>query len=235
MATLQDAREVTKVIVETLQPVLVLLFGSVAKDGKGDDLDFLIIVDDTQNGVQDCHLLIQKRLKAFYKRFAIDPFIIPESLFLEHYSKGSPFLNLIFQEGRYIYMKDAVKEWVSLAEEELNMALYLLDGKYFKGTCYHSQQCIEKAIKSFLLHKGWELEKTHSIERLVSIAGDYKIKISISDEDLVFMDSIYRGRYPVESGLLPFGDPSEEKARRAVQIAEGIFGEMRDKILGRTL
>lgn len=230
MATLQDAREVTKVIVEAIQPVLVVLFGSVAKNGKGDDLDFLIIVKDKLEGVQNDNFLIQKRLKTFYRRFAIDPFIIPESLFIEYYSKGSPFLNLIFQEGRYIYMKGAVKEWVNQAEEELNMALYLLDGKYFKGTCYHSQQCIEKAIKSLLLNKGWELEKTHSIERLVSIAEDYKIKINISDEDLVFIDSIYRGRYPFDAGLLPLGAPSEEDAQRAVNLAKRIFKDMKEAL-----
>ena len=230
MATLQDAREVTKVIVETIQPVLVVLFGSVAKNGEGADLDFLIVVADKPESLQNHHLLIQKKLKAFYKRFSIDPFIIPVSLFVEYYSKGSPFLNLVLQEGRYIYMKDAVKEWITQAQEELDMAVYLLEGKYFKGTCYHSQQCVEKAIKSVLLNKGWELEKTHSIERLVWIAEDYKIKISLSDEDLVFMDSIYRGRYPVESGLLPLSVPSEENAKRAVDIAERIFKEIKDAI-----
>jgi len=153
MATLQDAREVAKIIVEAVQPVLVVLFGSVAKNGKGADLDFLIVVKDKSEGIQNCYLLIQKRLKAFYKKFAIDPFIITESLLAEYYSKGSPFLNLVFQQGRYIYMKDAVKEWRHQAEEELDMAVYLQGGKYFKGACFHSQQGVEKAIKSLLLNK----------------------------------------------------------------------------------
>ncbi len=132
MVTLQDARDVTHVIVDSIQPVLVMVFGSVAKEGRGTDLDLLVILDDKSEGLENTYLTIKKRLKIFYKRFAIDPFIISKSVFREYYFKGSPLLRLIFQEGRYLYMKDAVKEWVSQAEDELNMAVYLLDGKFLR-------------------------------------------------------------------------------------------------------
>ena len=230
MVTLQDARDVTNVIVDSIKPILVMLFGSVAKEGSGTDLDLLIIVDEEYGGSEGAYLSVHKSLKEFYKRFAIDPFIIPESIFREHYFKGSPFLRLIFQEGRYLYMKDGVKEWVTQAEDELNMAVYLLDGKFFKGACYHSQQCVEKAIKTMLLNRGWELEKTHSIERLVSIGEDYKVKVDISDEEIVFIDSIYRSRYPFDAGLLPLGAPSEEDAQRAVNMAKQIFKGMKEAL-----
>lgn len=65
------------------------------------------------------------------------------------------------------------------------------------------QQAIEKAIKAKLFKKGWEREKTHSIERLIAIGKDYRVKFPLSDEEIVFLDSIYRGRYPVDEGLLP--------------------------------
>ena len=42
MVTLKDARDVTHIIVDLLQPILVVIFGSVAKDGSGTDLDLLI-------------------------------------------------------------------------------------------------------------------------------------------------------------------------------------------------
>ena len=127
-------------------------------------------------------------------------------------------------------MKDAVKEWLAHTEEELNMAVYLLDGKFFKGSCYHSQQCVEKAIKTMLLNRGWELEKTHSIDRLISIGEDYKVKVDISDEEIVFIDSIYRSRDPFDAGLLPLGAPSEEDAKRAVNIAKRISKDMREAL-----
>ena len=73
-------------------------------------------------------------------------------------------------------MKDAMHEWLKLSEDELNMAECLLKGGYFKGACYHAQQLIEKSMKARLFKKGWDLEKTHSIERLVAIGRDDRIR-----------------------------------------------------------
>ena len=116
-------------------------------------------------------------------------------------------------------MREAAKEWIKQAEYELNMAEYLLQGGFYKGTCYHSQQCVEKTLKARLLEKGWALEKIHSMERLVSIGGDYNLDFNVTDDEIVFVDSIYRGRYPIETGLLPSGEPSKEDGEKAVRIA----------------
>ena len=78
-----------------------------------------------------------------------------------------------------------------------------------------------------MLKKGWELEKIHSIERLVAIGDDYRIKIKITDEDITFIDSIYRSRYPGEAGLLPLGEPTEADTRRAIEISEKIKAQIK--------
>lgn len=223
--TIRDARDVADEIVRSFSPVSVVLFGSVAKEGVGGDLDLLVIVDDATRLSGNPELLLYQRLKNFYKRFSIDPFIIPLSLLYQCYHRGSPFLNKVLKEGRVLYMRDAVREWFKNGEDELRMAEYLMQGGYFKGACYHAQQSAEKAVKARLLQKGWELEKTHSIERLVSIAEEYNIAIDISEEDMVFIDSIYRGRYPLETGLLPLGEPLKEDAERAVGIARRICAD----------
>ena len=80
----------------------------------------------------------------------------------------------------------------------------------------------EKGIKSRLLGKGWELEKTHSIAPLVAICREFKVRLGLSDEDIVFMDSIYRGCYPAEEGLLPFRESSVSDAEKAIHIARRI-------------
>lgn len=223
MVTFKDVKKVADSIIKTVKPVSIILFGSTAREGIGEDLDLLVITDDRSRTDGDVDLLLHRHLKNFYKEFAIDPFIVPVSLLNEYYQKGSPFLRLISKEGRLIYMRDAAKEWLRQAQEELNMAEYLLHGEYFKGACYHAQQSIEKAIKARLFKKGWELEKTHSIERLIAIGKDYRIHLSLSDKEIVFMDSIYRGRYPAEAGLLPLKEPSEKDAKKAVEIAKRIF------------
>ncbi|MBI4686797.1 MAG: HEPN domain-containing protein [Nitrospirae bacterium] len=223
MVTLKDAKEVSETINKTFNPVLISVFGSIAREGIGNDLDLLVVLDDKASPIDNADLLIHKCLKDFYRKFAIDPFVIPLSVFREHYLNGSPFLSLILKEGRLLYMKDAVKEWMKQAKDEFNMAKYLFDGGFYKGVCFHSQQAIEKTLKAMLLDKGWELEKIHSIKRLISLSEEFKIKINISEEDMVFIDGIYRGRYPAEAGLLPLGEPTDADAKRALNIAEKIL------------
>ncbi len=222
MVTLKEAKTVTRTIVRHMNPLSVVLFGSVARENKGEDLDLLIVVEDTSEATNDLNTRLGKSLKRFYRRFDIDPFIIQHSLLNEYHRKGSPFLKKISREGRSLYMKNAVREWIKQSAEELDMATYLLEGKYYRGVCYHAQQAIEKAMKAQLLDKGWDLEKTHSMERLAAIGADYRIKLHISDEEMVFIDSIYRGRYPIETGLLPLGDPTNEDAEKALDIAKRI-------------
>jgi HEPN domain-containing protein len=218
MVTIKDAREVSMRVKEVLHPITIIVFGSVAKVGVGEDLDLLIITEDRKD-IGELNRVLSGQLKEFYKRFAIDPFIIPVSKLREYFFKGSPFLRLIQNEGRTLYMKDSVREWLRHAEEDVEMAKYLLDGGYYRGACYHSQQAIEKALKAGLLQMGWELEKIHSIERLKVIAEDYKLKVDIDEDDVILIDSIYRGRYPAEEGLLPLGEPNEEDAMRSINIA----------------
>ncbi|MCL4491570.1 MAG: HEPN domain-containing protein [Nitrospirae bacterium] len=230
MVTLKEAREISKAINKTFNPLSITIFGSTAKEGAGNDLDLLVVLDDRERPLDNVDLLMHRCLKSFYKKFAIDPFVISLSTLREHYLKGSPFLRLILKEGRLLYMKDAVKEWMRQSEDEFKMARYLLEGEFYKGACFHSQQAIEKALKAILLSKGWELEKTHSLERLVSLAEEYRVRIDFPDEDIVFMDSIYRGRYPAEAGLLPFGEPAKADARKAVNIAEQMTKKVKTKL-----
>ena len=89
---------------------------------------------------------------------------------------------------------------------------------------------MEKSIKACLLAKGWELEKIHNIERLLSIAGDFGISVNISGDDVVFIDSIYRGRYPADVGLLPLGEPSDTDANRALSIADNTYNSIQTTI-----
>lgn len=235
MATLKDAKEVTDTIVKTIHPHTVVVFGSVVKYGTGNDIDLLIVYDDGDKTIEVLNQNVNKNLKCFYKRFAIDPFVVSLSDLRYFFKKGSPFLRLIQREGRVLYMKDSVKQWLKHSNEDIESAKYLLQGGYFRGACYHSQQAIEKALKSLLIKKGWELEKIHNIERLKEIGEDYGIKLGVGDEDIIFVDSIYRGRYPGEEGLLPLGDPGEDDAKKAVSIAQNILKKIKKYFGGEAI
>ena len=117
-------------------------------------------------------------------------------------------------------MRNAVKELLKQAEGELAMAKYLLQGGFYKGACYHAQQSVEKSATAKLIEKGWDLERIHSIERLIALGKEYRINYPLDDNDAIFIDAIYRGRYPAEAGLLPLGEPVMEDAAKAVLIAE---------------
>ena len=223
MVTTKEARATAKKIVSIVDPISITVFGSVARKGIGEDLDLLVVVDDHALSVNDCQLAIYRKLKRLYKKFAIDPIVVTYSTLNETFFQASPFLHAIAREGRTLYMKNATQVWLDQAKEELDTAEYLLHGEYYKGACYHAQQALEKTIKAKLLKKGWELEKTHSIARLVELGKEYRIKLKITDEEIIFIDGIYRGRYPAEAGLLPLRDPNKEDAERAISIARRLL------------
>lgn len=229
MVTIKDAKNATDAIVKTLKPVSVAVFGSVARQKRGNDLDLLVITDGSLDRKEENHLLY-KCLKKFHEKFGVDSLVVPIHIFTKYYNEGSPFLELIIREGRVLYMKKAIEEWTKQSKDELDTAKYLLNGGYFKGACYHAQQSAEKAIKSILLENGWKLEKTHDIDYLIKIGKKFKIKLTLPDEEIEFMNSIYTGRYPSEAGLLPFGEPSKKDAAKAVSIANNVYKNISDLI-----
>jgi HEPN domain-containing protein len=220
-------KEAVEAIVRSIHPVSIVLFGSVAR--KGNDLDLLIVIDEKKASVPETQMVVHRCLAGCYSRFAVDPFVVALEALRQISTRKSPFFRMIVSEGRLIYMKDADRERMRQAQEELDIADYLFQGKFYKGCCYHAQQALEKGIKSRLLGKGWELEKTHSVARLVAISRDFKLRLGFSDEDIVFMDSICRGGYPAEEGLLPFSEPSASDAENAIHIAGRIVKSRRRK------
>ena len=219
MVTLKEAKEVAKRLIEEIEPEALIVFGSVAREGKGEDLDLLIVTDKEEDTVK-------KALKPFYHQFAIDYLTVTAKTLDEEFKKGSPFLRLIQREGRALYMKDSLRQWRELALEDFAQARYLFEGGYWRGVCFNAQQAMEKAIKAELLARGWELERIHNIRRLLTITKDYGISVKIEDEDIDFIDAIYRGRYPAEEGLLPLKTPSREDAERALRIAESLLSQL---------
>jgi len=119
-------------------------------------------------------------------------------------------------------MHNSLKDWHDSGLEDFQQAEYLSEGGFYRGACFSSQQAIEKIIKWMLLKKGWELEKIHNIRRLMAIAENFGIIVPLQDEEIDFIDSVYKGRYPGEEGLLPLGTPTQKDAKRALQIAKKV-------------
>ena len=220
MVTIQDAQSVTVDLVKLFNPVFVFLFGSVAQSGSGNDLDILIVIDEARAELIETSRKIERHLAPYYRRFPIDPFVVSLTNARQHLRNGSPFLNAIIDKGVLLYMQNAYEEWKKNAEEELAMARHLLNGAYYRGACFHAQQAIEKTLKARLLANGWQLEKTHSIRHLSALCEKHACIQNLKDDDMTIIESIYRGRYPAEAGLLPQGEPDKNDAERVIACAE---------------
>jgi HEPN domain-containing protein/predicted nucleotidyltransferase len=221
MAAIEEAKEVVAKLAKDVSPIAIILFGSTARSGSGNDLDLLVVTE--QEGMYE---RVGASLREFYRRFSIDYFVATPDTITEEFRKGSPFLAVVQKEGRLLFMRDSVREWVQLAKEDLGQAEYLFAGEFYRGSCLAAQQAVEKALKAALLQKGWELERIHNIRRLLSISEEFGLNIMCKDKDIDFMDSIYRGRCPAEEGLLPLKYPTADDARRAIATAKNILSQL---------
>ena len=52
--------------------------------------------------------------------------------------------------------------------------------------------------------------------------------VELTVDDAVFLNSVYKGRYPTEEGLLPHGEPLREDAERAISAAGKLVNNLSD-------
>ena len=63
-----------------------------------------------------------------------------------------------------MYEHDIVAEWLQVAYDDYDTALYLAQKPHRKPLeiiCYHCQQSVEKSLKAFLCASGVEIPRTH--------------------------------------------------------------------------
>jgi HEPN domain-containing protein len=139
------------------------------------------------------------------------------------FSVGSPFIEEVIERGRLLYMRKATQVWLQDAEEELDMAMILLEHGKNRGACYHAQQSSEKSLKSLIIEKGKKPGRIQDIVDLLNEVVSLGYIVSLSMDNAIFLNSIYRGRYPTEEGLLPHGEPSYDDAQRAIKASKELL------------
>jgi len=125
-------------------------------------------------------------------------------------------------------MKRESKEWIKIAIEELRSAEYLFEKSLYRMVCYHAQQTVEKILKATLTEHEIEFSLTHNILDLRNAVEASGHKTPLTDEDAIFLNSVYRARYPSDLGLLPSGEPTQEDADKALSIAKEVANWLRD-------
>ncbi|OGW54437.1 MAG: hypothetical protein A2Z46_07000 [Nitrospirae bacterium RBG_19FT_COMBO_55_12] len=116
-------------------------------------------------------------------------------------------------------MRKEAEAWIKIAAEELQSAEYLSERKLFRMVCYHAQQSVEKVLKALLVEHDVDIPRTHNILDLNNAVKKIGYETKLSDEDTVFLNSIYRARYPAALGLVPSGEPTAKDAEKALHIS----------------
>jgi len=119
-------------------------------------------------------------------------------------------------------MRRETEEWLKLANEDLQSAEYLFEKRLFRMVCYHAQQAVEKVLKSLFAENEIEIPRIHNLLDLNNSARKLGHTTGLTEEQAIFLNTVYRWRYPPDIGLLPSGEPTELDARRALDIARTI-------------
>ena len=119
-------------------------------------------------------------------------------------------------------MNDAtVKLWYRKADNDLKAGKDELatENPATDTVCFHMQQCVEKYLKAFLVHKGKEISKTHNLALLIQQCADIDASFQKMKEWNVALLTAYAVgmRYPDD-----FYMPTYDESLRAVTIAEDV-------------
>lgn len=106
-------------------------------------------------------------------------------------------------------------EWRRRAQDDLEAARLLHDGRLSALAAFHAQQAAEKALKSVHIAQGKGLPRTHDLTRL---ASDVKAPANIADA-AAFLTGFYLvGRYPDAAGAV-----EEADAQAAIERANEVL------------
>jgi len=124
---------------------------------------------------------------------------------------------------------EASKSWINKAEQDLMSAETLIDSKkdrlpYLTNSIgFHSQQCIEKCLKGFLIYHQQEFRKSHDIHYLLNLCQEITDEFeTIRDTASLLNDFAVNARYPGETEF------SIEEAKEVFEVAKELFSLTKD-------
>ena len=131
-------------------------------------------------------------------------------------------------------MKDETLQWLKFADENLESSKILLESFLFNPSLQNAQQSIEKNIKACFVEKGFKLQKTHNILTLVEVLKKNNIFLSITEDEIDLIDTIYlSSKYPFGS-VLPDFHPDAEICLKCITIASLVREEIHSYLRSST-
>jgi HEPN domain-containing protein/predicted nucleotidyltransferase len=223
---LRTVKDITERLIEYYEPDRIILYGSYGtrKERKNSDID-LLIIKKTEKYLIERRIEAERILSDRLMPIDITVYTPEEVRYL--FSIGSPFIEEIMEEGRLLYMRKVTGSWIKDVEDEFGSAVILYEHGKYRGACYHSQQCVEKGLKALILEKGRKPERIHDIVELLNEVIKQGWNVSLTMDDAIFLNSIYKGRYPTEEGLLPHGEPSKEDAEKTIAVSRVVVENLK--------
>jgi len=118
-------------------------------------------------------------------------------------------------------------DWLRIAEKDLVRVHQLLNVKDPEAAGFYLQQAIEKFIKAYLLHYGWQLKRIHDLEVLLNDAILYEPEFeNYRDVCQKITGFYFLERYPLltESGI------SEKDVKDALSQVDGLIRKVQEII-----
>jgi len=110
-----------------------------------------------------------------------------------------------------------IRQWLSYADEDLRFAkhgLKLTTSVPYRLIAYHAQQCAEKCLKAYLVHKGIDFPYSHNISRLLELCAEHAAWTKQIEEAEELTPYAITTRYPGVDD-----EVTEEETSRAIGIA----------------
>jgi HEPN domain-containing protein len=125
-------------------------------------------------------------------------------------------------------MRKDTEIWLSYADDNLKSTKVLLDSELYNPCLQNAQQAVEKYLKALLIEKAAGLLKTHSIRELTVLLEGCNVTLTITDDEIDLLDSIYLPtKYPAFS-VLPYFMPDHAICKQCLDIAT----QVRDDVMG---
>ncbi|MFU8773951.1 MAG: HEPN domain-containing protein, partial [Anaerolineales bacterium] len=90
----------------------------------------------------------------------------------------------------------------------------------YNQVCFHAQQCVEKAIKGFLVFQGITPPRTHKIADLLTLLESDPFGVEVLWLDLFYIPTRYPDALP---GILGEGLPERHDAEQALETARKVL------------
>ena len=128
-------------------------------------------------------------------------------------------------------MKKQANDWLFAADDDLRLIEKIIDDESLTNmVAYHSQQAIEKSLKSILEEYESKVPRIHNIIKLKEMTEKY-LSIDIDKELLEQVNDVYADtRYPSDIGLIPSGKPSLDISHRFYNFALKVKNEINKKM-----